>query len=540
MIRFFLWCTCFWWVSNTAAQTPSSTELDSLFGVAYRSGDYRTALGIAIPRLERALREQDFDAAALYAYNAALSSYYRNELEASQNYTYRGLDAAARSGSDEVTGRLYLIQSILKMSTGELDSVRHYARLGAAAETRQGDPLRAANVLVRVASSYEMEGRYDAATPIFRQYADTLTHYNAEATLLGYAMLNLAGNYSNRFFDRPERPQLIDTARIFYDSAYVLLDRAGRQFELTDMLRLKSQLDAQAGDSLAAIEALQDYAAQRDSIRAQNATDDLARLQAEFDTERREATIRTQQNTIAEQRTRNWLFGGLTLLALLAGGGFYLLSRRLRERNRQNEFLVKEIHHRTKNNLQVLSSLLALQTDYIDDPAALDAVNEGRNRVQSIGLLHQQLYTGAALSAVDPRVYFPELGEHLLDTFEADERVTIDYRITAPPLNVDTAIPLGLIANELLTNALKYAYPAGVPGRIDFRLGLEEGALVLRVRDYGAGQAAVADGQSTSFGRDLIDILKDKLKATVHEHSDGGWHTEVRCRRFTLAEQGAV
>ena len=258
-------------------------------------------------------------------------------------------------------------------------------------------------------------------------------------------------------------------------------------------------------------------------------------VQTRYETEKREATIAEQQTEISRRELRErWILGGLLAAALLGGIIFYLYRRQQRvsaelaRKNQQNEFLVREIHHRTKNNLQVLSSLLALQSDYITDPAALDAVTEGRNRVQSIGLLHQQLYTDTEIESVDPEKYFRDLGDHLLDTFGREDEVTIDYRISAPPVNVEHAIPLGLIANELLTNSLKYAYPPGTEGTIEFTLIVNGKDLLLRVADEGAGTTTTTPS-GTGFGRDLVDILREKLNATVTENrSAAGYATEVR------------
>lgn len=258
-------------------------------------------------------------------------------------------------------------------------------------------------------------------------------------------------------------------------------------------------------------------------------------VQTRYETEKKDATIRSQRSELDQQRRVQLLtFGIVALLALLGGLLFFGLRRQRRtsqelaRRNEQNKFLVKEIHHRTKNNLQVLSSLLALQNDYITDPAALDAVTEGRNRVQSIGLLHQQLYTGTELEKVDPQQYFPNLGDHLLDTFGREDDVEIQYRIELPLLPVDEAISLGLIANELLTNSLKYAYPSGTPGTIYFELHEEGRQKVLRIRDEG-GSSPNTTEQGTGFGRDLIDLLRLKLKGTIQEERlEKGWTTVVR------------
>lgn len=273
-----------------------------------------------------------------------------------------------------------------------------------------------------------------------------------------------------------------------------------------------------------------------DSLFTAEANRAIIEMQTKYETEKKEAEL--------EQKTKQ-LFYLLAFLAVLSLMGVALLrayagkrkqNQLLEKRNEEKEFLIKEIHHRVKNNLQVLSSLLSLQSDYIADPAALDAVLEGRNRVQSMGLIHQKLYMGDDLAAVEMRNYVEEVAMHLLDSFSMGERVKVDYDIEVPPMDVDTAIPLGLIINELLTNSLKYAFSDGREGNILIQLSLNpEKQLVLEVADDGVGEKAIPkNGQSTSFGTDLIKILSKKLKGKITVVNGTGYRTRIVCAKYKL------
>lgn len=271
-----------------------------------------------------------------------------------------------------------------------------------------------------------------------------------------------------------------------------------------------------------------------DSLFTAEANRAIIEIQTKYETEKKEVEL--------EQKEQQ-LFYLLAFLALLSLMGIALLrayagkrkqNQLLEKRNEEKEFLIKEIHHRVKNNLQVLSSLLSLQSDYIADPAALDAVLEGRNRVQSMGLIHQKLYMGDNLAAVEMETYVKELAGHLLDSFSVDDRVKISYDINVAPLDVDTAIPLGLIINELLTNSLKYAFPDEAEGNIHISLFISpEEKLILEVSDDGIGVMAVPEkGTATSFGTDLVKILAKKLKASVDISTERGYQTRITCERF--------
>jgi two-component sensor histidine kinase len=193
----------------------------------------------------------------------------------------------------------------------------------------------------------------------------------------------------------------------------------------------------------------------------------------------------------------------------------------LDKRNAENELLLKEIHHRVKNNLEIVSSLLALQSSQIDDPNTKDAMQEGQNRVQSIGIVHQKLYQGTNLGAIEMKDYFINLGESLIGSFGAEKRVTLECAMDNLDVDIDTAVSLGLIVNELLTNTLKYAFPEGQQGKVEITLQKNgDGVLQLQVSDNGVGKSEQIKG--TGFGELLISLLTQQLNGTMQEEVKNG------------------
>jgi len=193
----------------------------------------------------------------------------------------------------------------------------------------------------------------------------------------------------------------------------------------------------------------------------------------------------------------------------------------LAAKNAENELLLKEIHHRVKNNLEVVSSLLALQSAQIDDQGIKDAMQEGQNRVQSIGIVHQKLYQRNNLAAIEMKDYFLDLSESILDSFGAEDRVTIECAMDQLDVDIDTAVPLGLIVNELLTNTLKYAFPDGQRGKVQIRLNKSlEGILNLEVSDNGVGKSGLTQG--TGFGTQLVSLLTRQLSGSIREEVKNG------------------
>ena len=193
----------------------------------------------------------------------------------------------------------------------------------------------------------------------------------------------------------------------------------------------------------------------------------------------------------------------------------------LDKKNAENELLLKEIHHRVKNNLAVVTSLLALQSDEIEDPKTKDAIAEGQRRINSIGIVHQKLYQGTNPGVIEMKDYFLSLGESILDSFGTENRIDLKIVMGKIDLDIDTAIPLGLIVNELLTNTIKYAFPNGENGIITIRLEKQNNHILhLEVADNGVGKTDIIRG--TGFGGQLVLLLTQQLNGIMSEKSQNG------------------
>ena len=146
---------------------------------------------------------------------------------------------------------------------------------------------------------------------------------------------------------------------------------------------------------------------------------------------------------------------------------------------------------------------------------------EGQNRVQSIGIVHQKLYQSENLGAIEMKDYFINLSESILDSFGACKRVEVECAMNTLNVDVDTAVPLGLIVNELLTNTIKYAFPDGRSGKIRIKLErTTNGNLQMRVSDNGVGKSGAIKG--TGFGGQLISLLTQQLGGTMKEENNNG------------------
>jgi two-component system, sensor histidine kinase PdtaS len=268
-------------------------------------------------------------------------------------------------------------------------------------------------------------------------------------------------------------------------------------------------------------------------------------------------SVLSKENELAQkQRERNWYVGalvaGLFLLALVYRN-FRLKQKSnqqletlnltlatknslLDKRNAENELLLKEIHHRVKNNLEVVSSLLELQSAQIDDPSVQSAMLASQNRVHSMGIIHQKLYQGEHLAAIEMQDYFINLGENIVNSFNAEGRVKVECNMPKLILDVDTAISVGLITNELLTNSLKYAFTAKEKGEIKISLHEQdaEGGLVLKISDDGIGKPTDEKAKGTGFGTQLISLLTRQLGGTLTYEINNGTMVSLYFKRTKL------
>jgi PAS domain S-box-containing protein len=205
-------------------------------------------------------------------------------------------------------------------------------------------------------------------------------------------------------------------------------------------------------------------------------------------------------------------------------------DERLRASLLEKEVLLKEIHHRVKNNLQVVSSLLNLQSRGMTDPALLDLLRDSQNRIKTMALVHEKLYRSPDLARIDFAEYARSLAGQLLRTYAAHAEM-VALRVEADDcwLDVDTAVPCGLILNVLVSNALKHAFSEGRAGRLDVTVRQAgAGRVTLRVDDDGAGFPPGVDfRQSPSLGLQLVNTLVDQIGGTLQLESGAGTHIVI-------------
>lgn len=490
-----------------------------------------------------------------------MGGYTKEAAELASSLAKKFHDSGNLKGEVEVYGLL----SMLSSGLGNSKLTMYYDSIGLALASRSGNDLLICQTLLTVSGNHSLLGSSDQALAlaeealvIARKGEYSLAIRNA---LSMRAEANTAlGNYSKALKDYEtlkvgelgqksswrminkgfvlQRLQRQEEARMLLLESVELIKKTSN-----DPLELKRAFQAlqTVGLSQAQFDTVSYYRqlmnGQEDSLQAAENIKNLLELEEQYKAEEKEVEIRFQQEQLTRQKTQLYATIIGLLLALIGGTGFFLLSRNLRKRNLENERLLTdketlmgEIHHRVKNNLQVVSSLLQLQRRDLEteDEKGQEALLESQNRVSAMGLIHKKLYQGKEVASVNMREYLEDLGETLLDAYRLEEQIEIFYDVADINLDVDVAIPLGLIINELVANSIKYAFPKGREGTIEIALHREEGKLRLGVLDNGVGiSGREGSSNSPSFGNNLIDLLTKKLKGRLQIVEDRGYGVEI-------------
>lgn len=252
-----------------------------------------------------------------------------------------------------------------------------------------------------------------------------------------------------------------------------------------------------------------------------------------------------QKKQASNEKKLRYVFGLSSLMLMLMGLWIYILFLKQKIKNKiivkqsvDNEMLMKEVHHRVKNNLQIISSLLDMQSMSIKDPTAAEAIKESKNRVQSMALIHQNLYHDGNIRGIKIDDYLKHLANSLFDSYNIDSNETkLITDIDPLFLDIDTVVPLGIIVNELITNSIKYAFNDQTGGEVFIKLNTQKDELSFQIKDSGKGfPEGWSPDSNRSFGYQLIKAFAKKLKAKLHVYNDHGAVIELLIGKYKIAE----
>jgi two-component sensor histidine kinase len=338
---------------------------------------------------------------------------------------------------------------------------------------------------------------------------------------------------------------------------------------LQDIRLLQFRLDSAAGDNLRALLHFRMYTNIKDSLFNIAKTNQMSDLRIKYDSDQKEKNLvlfkqrevisRQELHQRAESQKFRLIIIGLLLVAIGIGYSRYRLKQRaneqLKEKQRnisdqntslqqllnklqhlltEKEWLLKEVHHRVKNNLQLVISLLNSQTAYLHDDAALLAVTESQNRVQAMSLIHQRLYRSNDVTSIYMPEYIRDLTDHLKASYKTGHSIYFRLEVDSIDLDVGQAIPLTLIMNEVISNAIKHAFPFSKEDQITVELGeIEDDLIKMKISDNGKGFPPNHDTNANkSFGLTLIKGLADELYSDLSIDTEESTSVSVIFRRI--------
>ncbi len=445
-------------------------------------------------------------------------------------YSLRGLKHAESISDSAQMAYSYVGLALIYNKKKEYEKAIDYHQLAASLIERANiDYLRDYNK-INLAKLYENRGELKEALVL---YEEMLAGSNPDADVRSTVLKNAGQihlelgepakviDYANRLMQLSSEtgalPSAVDASQLLY-----LAYQANREFESANRY-------------------LNQYVTLNDSLINENSLKALAELETKYESEKKaqEIIALKLENQQASNQRNIYLF---VIIMIMVGAIFLGLLIRSKSKSNQlitkslkeKEILLKEIHHRVKNNLQIISSLLSLQSRFIEDKGAKDAVNEGQNRVKSMALIHQKLYQNDNLAGVEALDYITNLTSTLRSTYGVDpDRVNVRYEVDDLNIDVDTIIPIGLILNELISNAFKHAFPGENEGEIVIGLRRKNNQLELRVVDNGVGTSADIS-KSESFGIRMIRSLAMKLEAEVAFNFSKGTEASLLISSFKL------
>ncbi len=526
--------------SILASSTPSTSERWISFHfnkgqIHLTTDNYSEAINSALKSLR--LSEQLENTRSINRGYAILNEIYIEMKDTTnlKKYIMLGRNFAQMVEDKSTLATLDIQLSNLFINQGNYDSAQYYAKKGLefAEEVNSKSILRIA--YIALGNIAYLQKQFSKMIPILEKVISDFpssegkvmsgVYHNLGAAYMGLGNLNKADEYLKQSL-----------------ALAIEINGWDRLKETYETLSINSQ---KQGDYKNAFDYFKLYKQYEDSIFTETKTKQIAEIETQYETEKKDQSIAALEQEkeiqiLQASRQQSQIYISLVGLGfvLIVAFVFYYQSRikqkankalalknvEIEEQNKEKEMLLKEIHHRVKNNLQIISSLLSMQTRTLSDSKTIDAMKESQSRVKTMALIHEKLYQYDNLARINMSEYMRQLSDFLSQTYRSEKSIKVIIESEGINLDIDTAVPLGLITNELLSNALKYAFEDMEQGEITIKLLKNtEGHYVLTISDTGKGLATDMDIEnSKSLGLKLVRTLTRQINGNLSISSSPG------------------
>jgi two-component sensor histidine kinase len=327
-----------------------------------------------------------------------------------------------------------------------------------------------------------------------------------------------------------------------YLEAMTMAQEAGLKEQIRDFSEKLTQFYEQQGNYNKALAYQKLFQVYQDSLVNKANIQEIERLKAGYEIDKRESEIGLLSQANTNQKYFLWALGGGIFAAIALLWVLYKGNKRIKkantalvaqkavvsEREQEKALLLRELNHRVKNNLQMISSLLSLQSNELEGHPARDALMAGKDRVEALSLVHRKLYQDGAETRIGLKEYLEELVLGLFHGYQANFEPKLE--ITDVDVSVDTAIPLALIINEMVVNSLKYAYTGVKDPSFLLQMNEVDSHLTIEIMDNGKGFSEEVNQKENSFGLKLVRSLVEQLEGTLKKMEGDGTHWQVQLK----------
>jgi len=535
---------------------------DQLACIAEATGDHVTMLSHALSEVDVSERTKlNFEMSLFYARLGAAYEHLDVQDPKADYYDHKALDAAIEKGGLAIGYDLLFAVSSRLLEQGKPDEslrlINSYV-----SKFPPDNPSDKQTVLETFGYYYAMTDNKAAAEKSY------LAAVSLENQAVKITNLQAGRSYFQLGHFYTEMGQY-DKAKLYLDkytanTTHTVPDLAYASQAQKDL----SKIDSAAGNFTSAFRHLVKHVELYDKVYNATQLRALENLKIKYETREKEQSIKLLEARGLTDRTelqkvglqRNLTLGGTLALIIISGLAYVgyrnkrrsnlLLNVQQREINEKNaslektlaekdtlladkDLLLREVNHRVKNNLHIVMSLLDSQSAYLNNNAAIAAIQDSQNRVHSIALIHQKLYSSEHITQVDMASYIPELINYLDESINGtDNSVVITHHIAPVVLDVSQAIPVGIILNEAITNSIKYSFPDNRKGEIRVCMSAADDRITMTIKDNGAGLPPGFDiNKARSLGMNLIKGLTNQLKGNFLLESNQGVIMSIR---FTI------
>ncbi|GAA0891980.1 hypothetical protein GCM10009122_16590 [Fulvivirga kasyanovii] len=500
---------------NSQNDTLNIARTELNLGIIYKDlGAYSFSLEYLLLAVRKL--EMGNDSSTLAScYNSIASAYSRQD-DLARAITYHKKSLSIRRFLNDQKGIATSLNNlgIVYRKLDDYDSALYYYKESLKIKEQLKDYSKVASTLNNIGTVMFDLKRFEEAKGYFEQ-AHRIRPTNADRNGQSTTFNNLGNIYTS--LHQPQK------ALLYLDSAQALIKEGGFLSEMEDNLNFRMLAYEQLGRYDKSLECARELMVIRDSLLNSDKVQRLIEMQTKYETEKKEQSIAMLETERELQKaeidlSRLWIIilGISVVLVFVIGLSIYTKFRSESRNKKQIQLLMQELHHRVKNNLQLLSNIFSLQSRTITDAGALEAVRSGENRINAMAIIHQKLYKKTESRSVNIHDYLGDLISQLADSYGYDQMQNDSIEVDIQPveLDVDKVIPIGLIVNELVSNSFKYAFPVTENPELKVILHLEKDQLHLCIEDNGPGFSK-PDKFESSMGLNIIETLSRQLNATI-------------------------